>query len=54
VGILQQKVEKHRVSNIQQLRDVVMEECKRIAALVKSMSRRIKAVLDNNGALTKY
>ncbi len=54
-GILKRKVEKHHVSNIQQLRDVIMEEWKRMpatscAALVNSMPRRIKAVLDNNGA----
>ncbi len=58
-GILKRKVEKHHVSNIQQLRDVIMEEWKRMpatncAALVNSMPRRIKAVLDNNGAPTKY
>ncbi len=58
-GILKQKVEKHHVSNIQQLRDVTMEEWKRMpattyAALVKSMPRRIKAELDNNSAPTKY
>ncbi len=59
-GILKvEKVEKHRVSNIQQLRDVIMEDWKRMpattcAALVNSMARRIKAVLDNNGAPTKY
>ncbi len=58
-GILKQKVEKHHVSNIQQLCDVIMEEWKRMpattcAALVNSMPRRIKAVLDNNGAPTKY
>ncbi len=51
-GILKQKVEK-------QLRDVIMEEWKRMpattcAALVNSMPRRIKAVLDNNDAPTKY
>ncbi len=56
-GILKRKVEKHHVSNIQQLRDAIMEEWKRIpatncAALVNSMPRRIKAVLDNNGAPT--
>ncbi len=28
-GILKQKVEKHHVSNIQQLRDVIMEEWKK-------------------------
>ncbi len=58
-GILKRKVEKHHVSNIQQLRDAIMEEWKRMpatncAALVNSMPRRIKAVLDNNGAPTKY
>ncbi len=58
-GILKRKVEKHHVSNFQQLRDVIMEEWKRMpattcAALVNSMPRRIKAVLDNNGAPTKY
>ncbi len=55
-GILKRKVEKHHVSYIQQLRDVIMEEWKRMpatacAALMNSMPRRIKAVLDNNGAL---
>ncbi len=58
-GILKRKVEKHHVSNIQQLCDVIMEEWKRMpattcAALVNFMPRRIKAVLDNNGAPTKY
>ncbi len=54
-GILKRKVDKHYVSNIQQLRDVIMKEWTRMpattcAALVNSMPRRIKAVLDNNGA----
>ncbi len=58
-GILKRKVKKHHVSNIQQLRYVIMEEWKRMpattcAALVNSMFRRIKTVLDNNGAPTKY
>ncbi len=58
-GILKRKVEKHHVFNIQQLRDVIMGEWKRMpaktcAALLNSTPRRIKAVLDNNGALTKY
>ncbi len=58
-GILKGKVENHHVSNIQQLRDVITEEWKRMpaticAALVNSMPRRIKAVPDNNGAPTKY
>ncbi|KAL0149373.1 hypothetical protein M9458_055411, partial [Cirrhinus mrigala] len=59
LGILKHKVEKHHVSNVQQLHDVIIEECKRIpatnsAALVNSMPRMIKAVLNNNGANTKY
>ncbi len=43
------------MSNIQQLRDVIMEERKRMpattcGALVNSRPRRIKLVLDNYGA----
>ncbi len=58
-GILKWKMEKHHVSNIQQLRDVIMEEWKTrpettCEALVKSIPRRIKAGLDNNGVPTKY
>ena len=58
-GILKRKVEVHKVSNIRQVRDVVMEEWKSIPvticeALVKSMPRRVKAVLDNGGGHTKY
>ncbi len=58
-GILKRKVDKHHASNIQQLRNVIMEEWKRMpattcAALVNSMPRWIKAVLDNYGAPTKY
>ncbi len=58
-GILKQKVEKHKVSNIHQLRDVVMEKWKRTPvetceALVNSMPKRVKAVLENNGGHTKY
>ena len=59
LGILRQKVEEHKVSNIHQLCDVVMEEWKRIPvatceALVNSMPKRVKAVLENNGGHTKY
>ncbi len=55
-GILKRKVEKHHVSNIQQLCDVIMEEWKRMpattcAALVNFITSRIKAVLNNYGAL---
>ncbi len=58
-GILKQKVEEHKVSNIHQLRDVVMEEWKRTSvatceALVNSMPKRVKTVLENNGGHTKY
>ena len=58
-GILEQKMEVCKVSNICQLRNVVMEEWKGIpvatyGALVNSMPRRIKAVLDNDGGHTKY
>ncbi len=57
--ILKQKVEERKVSNIHQLRDVVMEEWKRTSvatceALVNSMHKRVKAVLENNGGHTKY
>ncbi len=58
-GILKQKVEEHKVSNIHQLCDVVMEEWKRTPAatceaLVNSMLKRVKTVLENNGGHTKY
>ena len=57
--ILKRKVEVCKVSNICQLRDIVMEEWKSIPvttceALVNSMPRRVKAVLDNDGGHTKY
>ena len=52
--ILKWKVEVRKVSNIRHLRDMVMEEWKSIPvatceALVNSMPRRVKAVLDNDG-----
>ncbi len=58
-GIRKRKVEERKVSNIHQLRDVVMEEWKRTPvatceALVNSMPKRVKAVLENNGGHTKY
>ena len=58
-GMLKRKVEVRKVSNIRQLRDVVMEERKSIPvatweALVNSMPMRVKAVLDNDGGHTKY
>ncbi len=58
-GILKWKVEERKVFNIHQLRDIVMEEWKRTpvatcGALVNSMPKRVKAVLENNGGHTKY
>ncbi len=58
-GILKLKVEERKVSNIHQLCDVVMEEWKRTPvatceALVNSMPKRVKAVLENHGGHTKY
>ncbi len=59
LGILKRKVEERKVSSIHQLCDVIMEEWKRnpvaiCEALVNSMSKRVKAVLENNGGHTKY
>ncbi len=56
-GILKRKVEERKVSNIHQLRDVIIEEWKRTPvatceALVNSMPKRVKAVLENNGGHT--
>ncbi len=49
-GILKRKVEECEVSNSHQLRDDVMEKWKRTCeALVNSMPKRVKAVLENNG-----
>ncbi len=58
-GILKRKEEEHKVSNIHQLCDVFVEEWKRTPvatceALVNSMPKRVKAVLENNGGHTKY
>ena len=58
-GILQRKGEVRKVSKIRQLREVVMEEWKSIPvatseALINSMPRRVKAVLDNDGGHKKY
>ncbi len=58
-GILKRKVEERNASNIHQLRNVVMEEWKRTSvvaceALVNSMPKRVKAVLENNCDRKKY
>ena len=57
--MLKRKVEMCKVSNICPLRDVIMEEWKSIPvatweALVNSMPRRVKAVLDNDGGHIEY
>ncbi len=52
-GILKWKVEEHKVSNVHQLHDVFMEwkrtPVATCEALVNSMPKRVKAVLENNG-----
>ena len=58
-GIFKRKVEECKVSNIHQLRDVVMEEWKRTPvatceALGNYMPNRVKTVLENDGGHTKY
>ncbi len=58
-GILKRSVEERKVSNIHPLRDVIIEEWKRTPvatceALVNSMPKRVKAVLENYGGHTKY
>ena len=55
--IFKWKVEEHKVSNIDQLHDVIMEEWKKILvatceALVNSMAKRITGVLENSGGHT--
>ncbi len=51
-------MEERKVSNIHQLCDIVIEEWKRTPvatceALVNSMAKRVKAVLENNCGHTK-
>ncbi len=57
-GILKWKVEECKVSNIHQLCDVVMEwkrtPVATCEALVNSMPKNVKALLENNGGQTKY
>ncbi len=57
-SILKRTGEERKISNIHQLRDVVMEEWKRTPgatceALVNSMPKRVEAVLENNVGHTK-
>ncbi len=58
-GILKRQVEHHSPSSIQSLKEVILEEWKKIdlakcRQLVHSMPRRIGAVIKNHGGHTKY
>ncbi len=49
--ILKRKVKERKVSNIHQLRDVKRTPVATCEALVNSMPKRVKAVLENNGGI---
>ncbi len=58
-GILKRQVEHHSPSSIQSLKEVILEEWKKIDRakyhqLVHSMPRRLGAVIKNHGGHTKY
>ncbi len=58
-GILKRQVEHHSPSSIQSLKEVLLEEWKKIdlakcRQLVHSMPRRLGAVIKNHGGHTKY
>ncbi len=57
-GILKWKMDERKISNIHQLCDVIMEWKRNpvatCGALVNSMPKRVKVVLENNGGHTKY
>ncbi len=58
-GILKRQVEHHSPSSIQSLKEVILEEWKKIdlakcRQLVHSMPRRLGAVIKNHGSHTKY
>ncbi len=58
-GILKRQVEHHSPSSIQSLKEVILEEWKKIdlakcCQLVHSMPRRLGAVIKNHGGHTKY
>ncbi len=58
-GILKRQVENHSPSSIQSLKEVILEEWKKIdlakcRQLVHSMPRRLGAVIKNHGGHTKY
>ncbi len=58
-GILKRQVEHHSPSSIQSLKEVILEEWKKIVLakcrqLVHSMPRRLGAVIKNHGGHTKH
>ncbi len=55
-GILKRQVEHHSPSSIQSLKEVILEEWKKIdlEKRVHSMPRRLGAVIKNHGGHTKY
>ncbi len=58
-GILNRQAEHHSPSSIQSLKEVILEEWKKIdlakcRQLVHSMPRRLGAVIKNHGGHTKY
>ncbi len=58
-GFLKRQVEHHSPSSIQSLKEVILEEWKKIVLakcrqLVHSMPRRLGAVIKNHGGHTKY
>jgi len=54
-GILKRKVEEHKVSNIHQLCDVVMEEWKRTpVATCESLVNSMPKIMQNNGGHTVH
>ncbi len=58
-GILMRQVEHHSPSSIQSLKEVILEEWKKIdlakcRQLVHSMPRRLGAVIKHHGGHTKY
>ncbi len=58
-GILKRQVEHHSPSSIQSLKDIILEEWKKIdlakcCQLVNSMPRRLGAVINNHRGHTKY
>jgi len=54
-GVLKRQVKNHSPSSIQSLKEVILEEWKKIDhQLVHSMPRRLGAINKNHGGQTKY